>query len=607
MLLAPRAQAVTYYYWQPESGTSSWFTAENWNTRAGGDGSSAVPVGTNGVQVLHPGVCALYSASTAVVDRVTIYGVNGSGLFGELLVESGASLTISNYFRIGSGSSYGYCDLRGAIKLVNNLNTGCELGGYSTVHVASRAILDINGGTYTCGSVFGVGNAGTGTVTIANGGTLAAKGITRVAYGYTPTCNGKITLNDGTWINDGTILVSRNAGQGTVEINGGTLSITNQNGAITIGSGTGASGKFFLNGGELKGALFQRETLNVGRVGGTGLFVQNGGICTVIGVRVGENGGTGTAIISNGVFNAKSTSGSWPGFDLYQSGHLIIAGGEYNCFSSAATGQIRDGAVLELREGSLSMTDSILYTHSNSTIRVIGPGSDFNMYYWRHDSPESGLGPANTTLELTLTQDAGHLSPIKALHTSHDTAQPGILKVGFAGGACMLATNQIPYLWAGRNFSTAYVNPANYGLALWDAAKVDLPTGGDNMEISLKSSSSQGSATLPSESLTFADAAYGYIDVDNMNSGTLPELIIDLSLTEVDGTAQQILKDLQAAGYTNSTLDGTTISMAIPRDDLPSESGHFAWDFREFDGSTNATVSAVSFMFAHPGTIIIVK
>ena len=603
---APSAQAVTWY-WQPDSGTSSWFTVANWNSREGGDGSNAVPAWADSANILRPGVCALYSGSNAVVDRATIYGVNGSGVFGKLLVESGASLTISNYFRIGSGGSYGHCDLRGTATLVNALNTGCELGGYATVHAGSRAILDIDGGTFTCGSTFGVGGAGTGTVTIANGGTLVAKGMTRVAYGYTPTCNGKIILNDGTWINEGTLVVSYKEGQGTVEINGGTLSITNANGPITIGNGIGASGKFFLNGGELKGRLVQRETLSVGTTDGTGLFVQNGGICTVIGIRVGENGGNGTVIISNGVFNARSTSGSWPGFDLFQNGRLIMAGGEYTCYSSAATGRIWDGGVLELRDGSLTMTDSILYTYSNATIRVIGPGSDFNLSWWRHNSPDVGMGPANTTLELILTKDAGHLSTIKSHLASQDTAQPGILKAGFAGGACMLATNQIPYLWAGRNFSFAYVNPANYGLGLWDAAKVDLPTGGDNMEISLKASASQGSATLPSESLSFANEAYGYIDVDNMNSGTLPELIINLSLTEVDGTAQQILQDLLVAGYTNSTLSGTTISMAVPRDVLPPESGYFAWDFRNFDGSTNAVVNGVKFQFTADGTIILVQ
>ena len=61
--------------------------------------------------------------------------------------------------------------------------------------------------------------------------------------------------------------------------------------------------------------------------------------------------------------------------------------------------------------------------------------------------------------------------------------------------------------------------------------------------------------------------AYGYVEVDALDSGTLPELIVNLSLTEVDGTTAQILADLQAAGYTNSTRSGSIVSMYIPVDE----------------------------------------
>lgn len=84
----------------------------------------------------------------------------------------------------------------------------------------------------------------------------------------------------------------------------------------------------------------------------------------------------------------------------------------------------------------------------------------------------------------------------------------------------------------------------------------------------------------------------------------LPELIVTLSLTEVDGTIDKIFADLQAAGYTKSTRKGNTVSMYIPVEDLPPASGYLAWDFREFDGTTNATVSAVAFRFSKKGTMI---
>ena len=93
-----------------------------------------------------------------------------------------------------------------------------------------------------------------------------------------------------------------------------------------------------------------------------------------------------------------------------------------------------------------------------------------------------------------------------------------------------------------------------------------------------------------------------------MDAGTLPELSVTLSLTEVDGTVAGILADLQAAGYTNSSLVGSrTIEMQIPDTYITTDTGYFAWDFREFDGTTNATVGAVSFKFVPAGTLISVR
>ncbi len=596
------AVSAETFYWLPASGTGSWFTATSWNTRTGGDGSNAVPSSADIAIVFNQGVCLIDSGENVVVDRGNVYG-NGTDPLPELLIEAGGTLVMSNYFRLGNVNQYGRCTLRGTATLVNNLNDGCAFGGYDNRFANSLGILDIDGGTFNCGSIVGVGDAGTGVVSIINGGTLNAYTATRIGNGDLPTSRGTVTLDNGSWNNTGSLNVGNNGGSGLVEINGGTLLITNKSSNIQIGRQTGSRGSFYLNGGNLKGALVEREPMEIGFNGGTGTFIQNGGTGTVIGVSLGNTGGTGTAIFSNGVFEARATNGSWPAFSIYDDGTLIMAGGTFTGFGSAAAGHLRDGGTLELRDGNLSLINgAMLFTYSNATIRVIGPRAHFDCGWWRNNSGN----PEGTFMELILTQDAGHLSRMKS-PSSNACAQPGILRVGFDGGICMLSTNRFPYLWAGSHFDTGRVNPSTYGLALWDAAKVDLPTGGDNMQITLKPALSQGTASLPNASITVADAPCGYVNVEGMNTGTLPELTVSLTLTEVDGTLPQILADLQAAGYTNSVLNNTTISIPFAPEGLPSEAGFFAWDFREFDGTTNATVSNVAFIFAAQGTTILLQ
>jgi len=596
------AASAETFYWLPAGGTGSWFTATSWNTRTGGDGSNAVPGFADIAIVYNQGICLIDSGETAVVDRGNVYG-NGTDPLPELLIEAGGTLVMSNYFRLGNVNQYGRCTLRGTATLVNNLNDGCAFGGYDNRFANSLGILDIDGGTFNCGSIVGVGDAGTGVVSIINGGTLNAYTATRIGNGDLPTSRGTVTLDEGSWNNTGSLNVGNNGGSGLVEINGGTLLITNKSSNIQVGRQTGSRGIFYLNGGELKGAVVEREPMEIGFNGGTGAFIQNGGTATVIGVSLGSNGGTGTAIFSNGVFEARAVNGSWPAFNIYDNSALIMAGGDFTAFGNASNGRILDGGTLELRDGNLSLINgAVLFTYSNATIRVIGPRAHFDCGWWRGNSGN----PEGTFMELILTAAAGHLSRMKS-PSSNACALPGILRVGFDGGICMLSTNRFPYLWASSHFDTGRVDPSTYGLALWDAAKVDLPTGGDNMEIALKPALSQGTAALPNASITIADAPCGYIDVEGLNTGSLPALTVSLTLTEVDGTLPQILADLQTAGYTNATLTGTTIAIPFAPEDLPHQSAHFAWDFREFDGTTNATVNGVSFMYTAPGTIILIQ
>jgi hypothetical protein len=211
-------------------------------------------------------------------------------------------------------------------------------------------------------------------------------------------------------------------------------------------------------------------------------------------------------------------------------------------------------------------------------------------------------------LELILTQDAGHLSTFKSPRTDQDTALAGTMDVAFDGGACLLATNKLICMRAGRYLSTTFVDPSNYGLELWDTGRTGT-YGNDELYITLKDGASLGSVSIPNAKYaSFAPQAYGYVDVENLDLGTLPELTVEMTMTAGDKTLDQVVTDLQRAGYTNSVMkDAETIVMIVPADKIVSTTGYFAWDFREFDGSVNATVSAVSFQPGLKGTILLIQ
>jgi hypothetical protein len=333
---------ATNIYWQPTSETNSWLVDANWSP-------AHVPEGTDTVYIATTGVCALETGSDVVADRLYAYGPSYSPL-PKLLVEDGANLTLSNYFRVGGVNAYGSVEIKGTVRLVNNNNAGAVLGGYDDRFLNSLGVVDINGGTLALATPFCVGGASTGRVTITNGGMLTNSSTTYVGMGYgTPdtVADGTLVLDGGTWFSGGGMGIGQYSGaRGLVQINDGTLWITNKSAAITIANNTNSVGRLELNGGEMKGSTVERETLTVG-LWGSGTFVQNGGTGTVIGVSVGAaDGAASTAIFSNGVFYARPTSGSWPAFVIRSGGSLFMAGGTFEGFSSASSGYVTDGGTL---------------------------------------------------------------------------------------------------------------------------------------------------------------------------------------------------------------------------------------------------------------------
>jgi hypothetical protein len=615
-------QATDLFYNIPLGTTSSWFTVDNWNTSYTGSGDSYLPLPTDNA-ALNGGVCFVDTGSNVVVNKVANFSNWMGGTDFTLDVEQGATLSISNNFLLGNEFVDATVNVRGRINVINAINNGFTLGGYRAGLTNNIAVLNIDGGTVIYGTGDGgspiiLGGASTGRVEITNGGMFVNNYSCNIGPGTDSQSDGTLIMQDGSWTNFGGISVGNSGGTGRVTINGGGIySMSVGDSCLSIGSG-GGNGYFEVNSGEFVGrhafndiaSNAERTLMRVGSgTGTTGKFVQNGGMVEAVGLDLGASGGSGNAILSNGVFKAMSANGSWPCYNIEDESKLTIDGGDFICYTNGAGGWIRTGGTFEFKSGKLlaRYAGTTLFTESNATVRIVGPKCDVDVGWWRHNYPADGS--KNSTLELIMTQDAGHLSTLNSPRTDQTTALPGTMDVGFDGGACLLATNQFVCMFAGRDFDYTYVNPANYGLDLWNVAKFDVVTGGDDLDLTLKAAENLGSVSLPQVSYaSFAPQAYGYVDVDGLDLGTLPELSVMMTVTAGDKTLGEVVTDLQTAGYTNSVvLSGDTIAMKIPAAEITTDDGYFGWDFREFDGTVNATVSAVAFQFSPQGSIIIIQ
>ncbi|MDD2600920.1 MAG: hypothetical protein PHO37_17135 [Kiritimatiellae bacterium] len=623
ILFANRIANAGDFFWKnPADATNSWFDVNNWHTNYNGLGDSYLPLPSDNTS-LNGGVCYIDAGADVAVARLGNFASWMGGTSFTLDVEAGATLTISDYFILGNYSVDATVNVSGQINVLNAANKSFVLGGYNAPLTNNTGILNIDGGSVRYGegssgtSPILIGGASTGRVEITNGGLFYNKYSCHIGNGEGSQSDGTVILQDGSWTNAGGVIIGSGAGTGKVIVNDGEITSMSVESCLQLGS-SGGNGYFEMNGGKLIGRhAFNDTRSNANRamtaiacsVNGTGLLIQNGGYIESVGLNLGKDGGTATAIISNGVFQAMSNNGSWPCFNIYDKSTLSIAGGDFLIYTNSGLGWIRSGGTLEFIDGSMSACEEFgtaLYTASNATIRIVGPKCDINVGWWRHNSGN----PEHTTMELVLTQDAGHLSTLKSPRSNLPAALPGIIDAGFAGGACLLATNQLTCIWAGRDFDYTLVNPANYDLELWDVAKFDVPTGGDNMNLTLKPGASLGAVSLPlvSTASFSTPQAYGYVEVERLNFGMLPELTVEMTMTAGAKSLDQVVKDLQTAGFTNSVMTGAeTIAMKIPADKITMGNGYFGWDFREFDGTVNAEVSALAFSFNLKGTLILIQ
>ncbi|WP_247381827.1 autotransporter outer membrane beta-barrel domain-containing protein [Bradyrhizobium sp. 143] len=251
------------------------------------------------------------------------------------------------------------------------------------------------GSNLTNSSTLYIGNTGTGTLAISNGGTVSN---TSSYIGNFAGSNGTVTVSGpgSNWTNSSTLTVA-NAGTGTLAIsNGGTVSNTNS----FIGNVAGSNGTVTVSG---PGSKWTNSSMSIGNAGTGKLAISSGGTVAASGtVTIGSastgkgalavdgsgstlsalvltvaNFGTGTLAISNGgaVSNTAGIIGNFAG----SNGTVTVSGPGSNWTNSSTltVGNAGTGTLAISNGGTVSNTNSFIgnAAGSNGAVTVSGPGS----------------------------------------------------------------------------------------------------------------------------------------------------------------------------------------------------------------------------------------
>ena len=336
---------------------------------------------------------------------------------------------------------------------VNIISNRVEIGVFTTTNANAEhsAELVLNDGTLICPTTFSIGRSNGNTNTAPAGATSAftmnggEAFIHLLAAGYNGAGHAGYNTRARCQINGGhlTVATSMNMGENagshiTLNVTGGTLTVSNATDSIRIGAGAG-EGTFNLTGGEVEAAQNVKLAQNAGDQS-KGTLNLDGGILTAANIVRGSgtnaflnfNGGTfrpHTATTLNGLTRASVRAGGAV-IDTTLADHTI----SQHLLHDTALGAAPDGGLVKLGTGTLTLASSAsTYTGpttvSNGILRITGalpPASILTVADGGEAHP-AGTTVAGLTLHpggilaLTFTADG------TANDTPHATAAPALL------------------------------------------------------------------------------------------------------------------------------------------------------------------------------------
>ena len=280
---------------------------------------------------------------------------NGEGFFGAVIGNALASIGTVTVSGTGSAWSDGgdlYIGKSGSGSLLV-AGGGAVANGFITIGAAigdaagstgSVTVTDV-GSTWSDGGDLFVGNSGTGTVIVANGGNLF-NSVTNIGatIGEVAGSSGSVTITgDGsTWTDTGDLFVG-DSGSGTLVITGGgSLSNAQSTLGAAIGNNAGSSGAVTVSG---TGSTWTNTgDLYVGNAGSGTLLISGGATVS------GDNAYIGNKTGSIGSVTVTGNGSTWA-----NSGNLIVGGAGH------ATLAILDGASVSALAANVSTTGTLAF------------------------------------------------------------------------------------------------------------------------------------------------------------------------------------------------------------------------------------------------------
>ncbi len=262
-----------------------------------------------------------------------------AGSSGELRLSGGELVTTSLYASTFIGESgNGRMTVDGGLWRASYVNVANSDGSTGT--------LTINGGTNLLSGWLrlGVSAGANGTLQLNNGLLVTTNDTTCIGrYG-----TGQATVNGGTWLAQAIYVGDSVGSQGTLTINGGTITLNN---VLILGNYDGANGIITMTGGQL---IVTNSATDVGSVG-TGQFYLYGGTFRSGNLKIGQYLlGRGTMLIADG---SLEMSGPLTIAETVGSqGSLYVYGGQVIATNAAASINIGTGgdATMYMRGGTVN-------------------------------------------------------------------------------------------------------------------------------------------------------------------------------------------------------------------------------------------------------------
>lgn len=325
------------------SGSGSWQSTGNWSL-------GVAPASNQMVFVTNT------TTKTVTIDLATTTNAGGSTMTISNLTVSGPVNNTNTLFLNNAGTNTplrllntASLSTRGMIIITNSV---LRIDGpvSPALSIFNGGVMQVNNGTLAVtntGATIDVGNVGSGSLTVQNGGVLNAA---TVDVGRFAGANGSLALASGTSTLSSNLTVGDQAGAtGAVWMTGGQLVVTNANASAFVGnSGIGQ------------------------------MTVSNGTVLSTL-IRVGNlSGSRGTLTMTVPGGTVSVSSNLLVGASSNVVGTVIVAGGALyvtNAAHSAVT-EVRNGT-LTLNTGGVFVTDSLVITNANGSF--INNGGTFTV------------------------------------------------------------------------------------------------------------------------------------------------------------------------------------------------------------------------------------